>query len=108
MRTICFVTLPSKMFKLVRDLLGLVLAIAEILLALRFVLKLLGANQVAPIVNWIYETTQPLLQPFLFAFPAPSIKGGFVLEFTTLFALFAYAFAGYIIEQILEMIDHRK
>jgi hypothetical protein len=106
--TFGFVTLQDKMFKLVRDLLGLIIAVVEILLTLRFVLKLLAANQVAPVVNWIYETSQPLLQPFLFAFPAPAIKGGFILEFTTLFALFAYAFIGYILEQILEIIDNRK
>jgi hypothetical protein len=96
------------MFKLLRDLLALVMAIVEILLALRLVLKLLAANPTASFVDWIYKTTQPLLQPFLFAFPTPSIKGGFVLEFTTLFALFAYAFLGYLIEQILEIMDHTK
>ncbi len=96
------------MFKLLRDLLAFIMAIVEIALALRLVLKLLGANPEASFVQWIYETTQPLLQPFLFAFPTPSIRGGFVLEFTTLFALFAYAFLGYLVEQLLELIDRAK
>jgi hypothetical protein len=95
------------MFKILRDLLAFVMGIVEILLALRFLLKLFAANPQANFVNWIYETTQPLLQPFLLAFPAPSIKGGFILEFTTLFAIFAYAFAGYILEQLLELIDRQ-
>jgi hypothetical protein len=96
------------MFKLLRDLLAFTLIIVELLLALRFVLRLLGASASAPFVEWIYETTKPLLQPFLFAFPTPSVRGGFVLEFTTLFALFAYALIGYIIQELLAIIDRNK
>jgi len=93
------------MFKLLRDLLSFVMAVVEILLTMRFILKILGANAESQFVNWVYVNTQPLLQPFQFAFPTPSIKGGFVLEFTTLFALFAYAFMGYILQQLLNVID---
>jgi hypothetical protein len=96
------------MFKLLRDLLAFVMGIVEILLTLRFVLKLLAANPSASFVDWTYETTRPLLQPFLFAFPTPSIKGGFVLEFTTLFAILAYAFIGYVLQQVLEILAGRE
>jgi len=95
------------MFKLLNQLLTLIMGIVEILLVFRFALKLLAANPAASFVAWIYETTQPLLQPFIFAFPTPSVKGGFTLEFTTLFALFAYAFLAYILEEILEFIDSK-
>ena len=95
------------MFKMVRDLLTFVMGVVELLLAVRFILKLLGANPSAEFVSWIYEMTQPLLQPFQFAFPTPSVKGGFVLEFTTLFAIFGFAFIGYILEHILELIDRK-
>lgn len=71
----------------------------------RFILKLLAANPAADFVAWIYATTDPLLQPFLFAFPTPSVKGGFTLEFTTLFAIFAYGFVGYIIQEVLALIN---
>ncbi len=95
------------MFKLLRDLLSFMIAVVEILLAIRFVLKILAASPRADFVSWLYETTQPLLQPFMFAFPTPSVKGGFVLEFTTLFALFAYAFIGYVLQQILDLIGNQ-
>ena len=95
------------MFKLLNQLLTLIMGIVEILLVFRFALKLLAANPASGFVAWIYETTQPLLRPFIFAFPTPSVKGGFTLEFTTLFALFAYAFLAYIIEEILEFIDKK-
>lgn len=92
-------------FKLVRELLAFVMAIVEIMLAIRFILRMFAADAHAGFVEWIYTNTQPLLKPFLFAFPTPSVKGGFVFEFTTLFALFAYAFVGYLVEQLLEIID---
>lgn len=93
------------MSKLLRDLAMLVFGLVEILLVLRFVLKLFAANPGAPFVAWVYETTRPLLQPFLFAFPTPSVGGGFTLEFTTLFALFVYALAGYLIQELLEALE---
>ena len=89
------------MLKLVRDLSSFVIGIIEILLIFRFVLRLLSANPEASFVAWIYQTTAPLLTPFLFAFPTPTIRGGFTLEFTTIFAIFAYAFIGYIIQEVL-------
>lgn len=93
------------MHRLLNDLASFVIGLVEILLVFRFVLKLLGASPAAPFVAWVYDMSQPLLQPFLFAFPAPSVRGGFVLEFTTLFAIFAYAFLGYLIQEVLELIS---
>lgn len=96
------------MHKLLSDLASFVIGLVELLLVFRFVLKLLGANASAPFVAWIYDMSQPLLQPFLFAFPAPSVRGGFVLEFTTLFAIFAYAFLGYLIQEVVLLISSNR
>lgn len=96
------------MFKLLRELATFVIALVEILLVFRFVLKLLAANPSAGFVSWIYDTTLPLLKPFLFAFPTPSVRGGFTLEFTTLFAIFAYAFLGYVIQEILDILSKNQ
>jgi hypothetical protein len=96
------------MLKLVKDLIAFAFALVEVLLVFRFVLKLLAANPNTGLVAWIYETSQPLLQPFLFAFPNPSVRGGFTLEFTTLFALFAYAFIGYIVQELFNIMIGRS
>jgi YggT family protein len=96
------------MGKLLKDLAALLFGLIEILLVFRFILKLLAANPNVGLVAWIYENTQPLLRPFLLMFPTPSVRGGFSLEFTTLFAIFAYAFIGYLIQEVLEMLDHRR
>lgn len=94
------------MLRLLKELANFIIALVEIALVFRFLLKLLGANPAASFVSWIYDTTQPLLQPFLFAFPTSTVRGGFTLEFTTLFAIFAYAFAGYLIQEVLEIIEN--
>jgi len=89
------------MVRILRDLATFIFGLVELLLLFRFVLKLLAANPTASFVAWIYENSLPLLQPFLFAFPASSIQGGHVIEFTTLFAIFVYAFASYLIQELL-------
>ncbi len=96
------------MFKTVRDLANLIFALVEIVLVFRFVLKLLSANAEAGFVGWVYDTSYPLLKPFLFAFPTPSVRGGFTLEFTTLFAIFAYAFLGYVVQEMLDILAKKQ
>lgn len=96
------------MARILRDLVSFVIGLVEILLIFRFVLKLLGANPEASFVAWVYETSAPLLSPFLPAFPTPAMQGGSILEFTTLFAIFVYAFAGYIIQELLSFIDGKR
>lgn len=73
----------------------------EGLLMLRVALKLFGANAAAPFVHWLYGVTAPLLAPFEGAFPAPALEGGFVIEFTALFAILVYALAAYLLQTLL-------
>ena len=73
----------------------------EGLLGLRVILKLFGANATAPFVHWLYGVTAPLLAPFQGAFPAPELKGGFVIEFTALFAILVYALVAYLLQTLL-------
>lgn len=96
------------MSKILKELCNFVFGLIDILLVFRFVLKLLAANTSASFVAWIYETTQPLLNPFLTIFPTPKIGGGFALEFTTLFAIFAYTFIGYLIREVLASMSDKK
>src|SRR4030042_3331287 len=74
---------------------NLIVASIEALLGLRVILKFFGANPNSQFANWLYETTYPLLYPFKNIFPNPEIKGAFIIEFTTLFALLLFAFIYY-------------
>jgi uncharacterized protein YggT (Ycf19 family) len=96
------------MLKLLRELLSITITIIAVLLAGRFILRLLGASSSSPFGGWIYDTTGGLIAPFAFAFPTPSARGGFVLEFSTLFAIFVYVFVGYIIQEILQIIETKS
>ncbi len=78
-----------------------VIGLAEILIGLRIILKLFGANVNAEFVSWIYDTTQPLLQPFIGMFPAPAIEGAYVIEFSALFALLIYALIGVFLIELI-------
>ncbi len=86
-------------------LVQVVASLVELVLGLRIVLKLFDANPSTPFVNWVYQTTQPLLTPFEGMFPSPTLTGGFVIEFSTVFALMAYAFIGYLLVEIIDLLE---
>lgn len=96
------------MLKILKEFAILVFSLVEFLLAIRFVLKLFGASSASTFVAFVYENTEPLLRPFFFAFPTPSVSGRFVLEFTTIFALFVYAFLAFLIQELLEIFDRSE
>jgi uncharacterized protein YggT (Ycf19 family) len=50
----------------------LLFTVLEVLLLLRFVLKLFGANAQQPLVSALYGITEPLVRPFQGIFPEPS------------------------------------
>jgi len=88
--------------KLITVLINLITTLIEGLLVLRIILKLFGASTAASFVRWIYETSEPLLTPFVGMFPSPRLTSGFVVEFSSLFALMIYAFIGYLAAEMLE------
>ncbi len=66
-----------------------ILGIVEILLAFRFVLKLLGANPDAGFSSFIYGITYIFATPFLNVFRITRVSGS-IFEWTTLLAMFVY------------------
>jgi len=65
------------------------LSLLEVLLAFRFVLKLMGANAGAGFTNFIYALTWPFTAPFLAVFPKTAVEGS-IFEWTTLLAMLVY------------------
>ncbi len=74
----------------------------EILLALRFVMKLLGANPLASFTDIIYSITSLLVSPFTAVF-STNYQAGSIFEWTTLLAAFIYALIAYGIMNLLLM-----
>jgi len=76
-----------------RFVLGLIdffLGLAEIFLGLRILLRFFGANPDASFVNWIYNSSSVLLQPFRGIFPTTVIGHNHVIDFSALFAMVVY------------------
>ncbi len=66
-----------------------ILGVLEVLLAFRFILKLLAANPAAGFTSFIYGITALFAAPFLSVFKIVKVQGS-VLEWTTLLAMLVY------------------
>ena len=66
-----------------------ILSLLEVLLALRLVLKLTGANPSAGFTNFIYAITWPFTAPFFAVFPKTTVEGS-IFEWTTLLGMIIY------------------
>ena len=88
------------------QLVWIFLGILEALLALRFVLKLIGANEASPFAVFVYGFTKLFLWPFAGLTGTP-VAGAMVLEFTTLIAMVVYALIAWAIERIIFVIFYR-
>ena len=86
------------------NLLNFFTAVVEGFLGLRFVLKLFGANANNGFVNWVYEMSGALLEPFRGIFPARVFENQYVLEFSTLFAMLMYALLALLIIALINAI----
>ncbi len=90
----------------ITQLIWLLLSILEVLLGLRFLLKLLAANPYNPIAELIYSITNVFLAPFMGLTRTPSTDG-VVLEIYTLIAMLIYALIGWAIVRIVWLILYR-
>jgi len=66
-----------------------IVGLLEVVLAFRFVLKLLGANASAGFTSFIYGVTQPFAAPFLNVFRITRVEGS-LFEWTTILAMLVY------------------
>lgn len=76
--------------------------VLEALLAFRFILKLLSANQGAGFTELVYGVTAVPLAPFRYVFEADAL-GGSVFEWSTLLAMIVYWLLAWGIVRIIVM-----
>lgn len=86
--------------KLTQTFVGL----AELILGLRFIFQLFDADRSNGFVNWVYNMSAPLLEPIRGVFPAVEYSNNYVLDMPTLFAILAYAFVGYLLLVIVNVV----
>lgn len=84
------------------------LDLVELLLGIRFILRLLGANPGNVFVNVVYQLSAPLIAPFRGIFP-PLINIGPVIEWSTLVAMAIYAILAYLLARLIHLLlPHRS
>ena len=82
-----------------------IMGILELLLALRFLFRVLAADPTSGFANFIYGFTRPFVGPFSGIFNDQVLdKSGSVVEFSTLLAMLLYALVTYGIIQLLNII----
>ena len=74
----------------------------EVILAIRFVLRLFGANAQAGFAQLVYGVTAPLVAPFQGLFGTVQSEGS-VLESATLVALIVYALVAWLIVKLASL-----
>lgn len=94
-------TREKQIFRITRAI-WFIISILEILLVLRFVLKLLQANAGASFTQMIYKLTSIFVEPFRFVFPTPVVEGS-AFEWSTLLAIFIYWLIGMGIVKLISM-----
>jgi hypothetical protein len=88
------------------QLIWLFLGVLEALLALRILLKMMGANPENPFAMFLYSLTGLFVFPFMGLTATPQ-AGGMVLELSTIIAMLAYALVFWGIERLVWVIFYR-
>lgn len=87
----------------VKQVIYFVFGAINVLLLLRFVLLLLGANEVSPFVGLIYGLSRPFALPFQGIFAEPAI-GGSVIEWASLVGIIVYSLLAYGLARLVDLI----
>lgn len=81
----------------------LVFGVVEVLIAIRFALRLLGANPGAAFADFIYSVTAPFIGPFVGLFGTPEFDRA-VFEPHALVAIVVYALLAWLLVRILWLV----
>ena len=83
------------------------IALIDVLIGLRFVLKLLGASSQSAFVGFLYGVTGPLVAPFNGIFPTTG-SGFYIFEPAALIAMAIYALIGWGIVALIRILTSPK
>ena len=98
---------PSRSQRRTQKTIRFIFAVIEILLLIRFFLKLVAANPASPFGIFEFGLTDPLAAPFASLFDNPMI-GKSIIEFTTILALIIYPIFGWILSRALQLVFYRE
>ena len=81
--------------------------LVDVIIAIRFVMKLLAANPTSGFVSFMYGLSEPLVAPFRGIFGTPA-AGGSVLEPASLVAIAVYSLIGWGIVALIRLLTAPK
>ncbi|MBI4033980.1 MAG: YggT family protein [Candidatus Brennerbacteria bacterium] len=85
-----------------------VLGFFELLLGLRILLRLLAANPLTPIVDFLYTVTDIIVFPFQGIFSNVQLRGGGIFDVVAITAMVGYPIIVYLLIEILHIIVKDK
>lgn len=86
----------------------LLVGLLELLLALRFILRLFGANTQNTFAQTIYDLSEPFMAPFSTLFISPVTSGGAsIFDVNVLIAIVVYGLLGFIAVAIVRFLMGR-
>jgi uncharacterized protein YggT (Ycf19 family) len=86
------------------QLVWFVTGLMDVLIALRFGMKLLGASTVSEFTRFIYGVSEPLVAPFRGIFPTTG-QGNYIFEPASLVAIVIYALIGWGIVSLIHIMS---
>ncbi len=84
------------------------LAVAEIFLAIRLILKFLGANPIALIVQFFYIITDIIIVPFQGIFTNPKLSNGSVIDLVGLATMIGYPIIIYLLIELIHLLTKKE
>ncbi|HEX6258573.1 MAG TPA: YggT family protein [Candidatus Saccharimonadales bacterium] len=86
-------------------LVSLIFGLIELVLVLRFIFRVVGANPANSFVDWIYDLSSPLIAPFVGIFGSPATTEGAVVasvfEWSSLIGIVVYGVVGMFILKLV-------
>lgn len=85
-------------------LINAIIGVIELILLIRLVLELFGANPGSPFVAWAYSVSGAFIGPFIGAFPGIYLTPSSMLDIVAILAMVAYALLGWLIIELIAFI----
>jgi len=91
--------------RLVGGLINFFLVLVEVFLGLRILLRFFAANPNNGFVQWVYESSSVLLEPFRGIFPTRVIGDNNVVDFSAIFAMIVYGLLALAFAALMSYLD---
>jgi uncharacterized protein YggT (Ycf19 family) len=90
------------MLQLIAKITYMITLLVELLISLRFILKFVNANPQNPFSKWVFENSQPIIDPFKGLVQETYELWGFNIEIISLVVIICLMLISYILSQMIK------